>query len=212
MGATSGLRSRIARLRRSERGYTLVEVAIAATIMALVTSIFLAVLASVQNSVGREQDRSQDNDQARLAVEQLDREILSGNLLYDPAAENPAYYSLRVYTQANASSRTPAFQCVQWLIQSGQLKRRSWPAGEPEQVSDWRVIAENVVNQNLNVRAFELDADPSKGGRTIDVTILVNNKLSTRPSQTVRIQTSITGRNTSYGYPANVCSPAPTNP
>jgi type II secretory pathway pseudopilin PulG len=204
------LHLRVTRLRRDEGGYTMIEVAMAATIMAVVAAIFLSVLASVQNSVGREQDRSTDNDQARLAVEQLDREILSGNLLYDPAAESPAYYSLRIYTQANASTRSPAFQCVQWLIVSGELKRRSWPPGDPGSVSSWRVIAENVVNQNLSVHAFQLDSDPSKGGRTIDVTILVNNKLSTRPSQTVRIQTSITGRNTSYGYPSNVCSPAPS--
>jgi type II secretory pathway component PulJ len=205
------LRLHLARLARHQGGYSVVELTIAAAIMAVVTAIFLSVFASVQTSVGREDERSRNNDQARLAVEQLDREVLSGNLLYNPASENPAYYSLRIYTQANANTRDPSFQCVQWLIQNGDLKRRSWPPGQPEGVSSWRVIAENVVNVNLGVRAFQLDTDPSKGGRTINVAILVNNKLAARPRQTVRIETSVTGRNTSYGYPSSVCTPAPSS-
>ena len=33
--------------------------------------------------------------------------------------------------------------------------------------------------------------------------------LTHRPTQTVKVQASLTGRNTSYGYPANVCQQTP---
>lgn len=200
---------RVLRARaEGETGLTLAEVMVAAMVMGIVAAVFLSVLVSVQKGVGRQQERSQDNDQARLAVEQLDREIRSGNVLYDPEKESPAFYSLRVYTQANAPTRNPAFQCVQWLIQDQQLLRRSWPPGRPEDVSGWRVVAEGIVNVEEGVPAFVLDPDPSKGGRTVDITILVNNRLAGQPGQTIRIQTAITGRNTSYGFPEGVC-PAP---
>ena len=55
--------------------------------------------------------------------------------------------------------------------------------------------------------AFQLDPDPNKGGRTIVVTILVNQ--NAKSGQTVRIQESVSGRNTEYGYPSNICATIP---
>jgi hypothetical protein len=57
------------------------------------------------------------------------------------------------------------------------------------------------------VKPFQIDPDPNKGGRTIIVTILVNQNAAS--GQTVRIQASLTGRNTEYGYPSNICSTIP---
>lgn len=206
----------VARLReaaRDQRGMTLTELIIVASMLLVVTGSFLLVVESVQTSVFRQQRRSETNDQARLAMEQLDREIRSGNILYDPRFEPIPFYSLRVYTQANAPTRTPSFQCVQWKIEQRRLWRRSWPPDQPSLVSSWRLIAEHVVNREPTVLqpAFDLDPDPNKAGRTLDVVLMVNADFATERSRTVRIQSSLTGRNTSLGYPITVCDPAPAD-
>jgi prepilin-type N-terminal cleavage/methylation domain-containing protein len=192
-----------------ERGFTLPELAITLAMLLVVTGTFLGVLDSVNRGVMRQQDRSISNDSARLAVERLDREIRSGNVLYDPEFEVSGNYSLRIYTQANATTRTPSFQCVQWLIEDQQLLRRFWPPGEPEVVSDWRVVTDNVVNVLEGQPAFALDPDGDKGGRTVDIVLMVNSTPDDPTNRTVRIETSLTGRNTSFGFPVDVCDPVP---
>jgi type II secretory pathway pseudopilin PulG len=127
------LRTRLAQ----EGGMTLAELMITLSLLLVTTAAFLTVLQSVQTGVIRQQERSMTNDAARLAIQRLDREIRSGNVLYDPAGEALASYSMRIYTQANAPTRNPAFQCVQWKIEDQQLLRRSWPSGRPEEVSGW---------------------------------------------------------------------------
>jgi prepilin-type N-terminal cleavage/methylation domain-containing protein len=205
----SRMRHRIRAAVGDQRGFTITELAITLAMLLVVTGTFVGVLESLNRAVIRQQDRSINNDQARLAVEQLDREIRSGNVLYDPATEDDANFSMRIYTQSNATTRTPSFQCVQWVIEDQELLRRSWPPGEPENVSDWRIIAENVVNVEEGVDAFALDPDPDKGGRTVDIVLMVNSTPEDPTNRTVRIETSITGRNTSFGFPEDVCDPVP---
>jgi prepilin-type N-terminal cleavage/methylation domain-containing protein len=202
------------RLRSDDHGFTLVELLTAMMVLSIVMVVFGTVFASVLGSVTREDNLSQTNDQARLALEQLDREIRSGNVLYDPANEtaDPGYI-LRVYTQSNATTRTPnpGFFCTLWKIDtSKRLLWRTWPPLQPEDASNWRVIATGVVNKSLSTPAFSLDSDPNRGSRTIVVTLKVNQDLTNRPTQTQTYSESITGRNTSFGYPFNVCEDTPS--
>lgn len=216
--------TRILRRAGGERGTTLVELLVAMAIMGIVFVAFTTVLASVQRGVALEDSLSQTLDQARLALQQVDREMRSGNVLYDPALENAAAgtpgrvascsgcvpgYTLRVYTQTNADSRG-TYQCVLWKIAGGQVMTRSWPPLEPDSATAWRSVATGIVNQNLGQAAYSLDPDPLKGGRTLNVVYAVNSNIAHRPTQTTRIQGSFTGRNTSYGYPANVCLETPS--
>jgi prepilin-type N-terminal cleavage/methylation domain-containing protein len=221
------LRRLFGAVRREESGFTLIEIAIVMLILSLVMAIFIPTLYAVQQGFETQSDRSQNNDNARLAVEELDREIRSGNVLYDPSdptcAPNPGcnvpqgimpYMTLLIYTQTNANQRNPGFQCVQWRILNGQLQRRAWATTwrNDGNVSPWRIIAEHVVNQPNpptppTTPPFSLDQDPNKGGRTVIVTIQVNQNAST--GRTVTLTDSITGRNTEYGYPNNVCTDIP---
>src|SRR5712692_7953796 len=177
----------VRRRLRGDAGMTLLEMLITISILSVVMAIFIPMLASVQNAFQKQSDRSGNNDQARLAVEEIDREIRSGNVLYDPALENdPANsvypgMSLRVYTQTNASTRTPGNQCVQWRVDSGALEKRSWSITWQSDgiVSDWREIADHIVNQPNpptppTTPLFKIDPDPAKGGRTIVVTLQEN--------------------------------------
>ncbi len=203
---------------QSEQGMTLTELLVSMALMGVVATMFVSVLMSIQQGVTRQQHRSEMNDQARLAVEQMDREIRSGNFLYDPATETSAAcggyvcdpnYSLRVYTQANAPTRTPPNQCVQWLIQDRKLLRRAWASGAGTSLSGWRVVATGIVNRDVipAVPAFTLD--PTVGGKVLEITLLVNSRLGMPDApRTIRINTSLAIRNSATGDP---CSPIPAS-
>jgi type II secretory pathway pseudopilin PulG len=208
---------------------TLAELAVTMMLLGIVLAIILSILFSVQRAFGRQQDRSISNDQARLAVQELDRELRSGNLLYEPTGIN-AYppgangMQLVIYTQTNATTRNPGNRCVQWKITGPvsadpdnphTLQRRDWSSVDPlNTASDWRIIAEDVVNNDtafnpgLATKAFALDhSQTSFGDRIIKIDILVNHKASS--GKTVEIQDSVTGRNTQFGYPTTVCDTLP---
>ena len=228
MRMPEGLLIRLRPRLRQEAGFTLVEVMITTMLMGLVAAVFLGVLDSVQRNALREDYLSRANDQARLGIEALDREIRSGNVLYNPAQENPTYstlpntFTLRIYTQTNTPTRltilpgqpTTGYMCVLWTINSNnELVNRMWPPNEPDRATPWRVIATGIVNRVVSTpeAAFTLHPDPYGiyGGRTVDILLLVNQDLNSKPAQTVRIETSSTGRNTSYGFPQDVCADTP---
>jgi prepilin-type N-terminal cleavage/methylation domain-containing protein len=198
----------------AEQGMTLVELITTVALLSVVTAIFLSVLVSVQNTVAREERRSRANERLRLAVQQLDREVRSGNVLRDPAAEidDPAHgrvaggMGLRVYTQANADTRG-GNRCVQWRITGGKLQSRDWTASwrTDGQVSGWRVVADGIVNPG-GTPAFDLDSSSNFGGRILNVTFVANPGAG---DSNVVVQASITARNAQYGYPVSVCDDIP---
>jgi type II secretory pathway pseudopilin PulG len=197
---------------------------VAMAILGIVLVVFLSTFASVQSAVSREDDKARNNDQARLAMEELDREIRSGNVLYDPSKEAgppsgvPSCtgcvggFTLRIYTQSNATTRLPApgYECRLWRITDVQeLQTRFWTPGQGEFASPWSTVATGIVNRIVPsgpVTAFALTSDyANKFDRTIDIALLVNNDWDHYKSDTVRIESSLTGRDTTYGFPADVC-------
>jgi type II secretory pathway pseudopilin PulG len=205
---------------RSEDGMTLNELMISMMVISIVLTIVTILLIGVQKVYVTENDRTQTNNQARLAVEELDREIRSGNVLYDPALENdPAHdiypgMAFRIYSQSNADSR-PGFRCVQWRINSsGQLQNRFWSTNWRDDpsilVSGWRIIADHVVNRSDSpqIPAFAVDtSDPSYGNRLLKITLVVNQ--NPKSGRDVTIQSSIEGRDTTFGYPNSACADIP---
>jgi type II secretory pathway component PulJ len=190
---------------------------ITVTILGVVLAIISAALASAQNQVQRTTARSEGNDQVRLALYQLDTEIRSGNVFYDPSQLNDPTngiypnMSLVIYTEAQANTLSPGQRCVQWRISNQELDTRwwapYWTTGDP--VSAWQTVATNVVNETVSpqVDAFTLDPTPSYGNRLLDVDILTQPPNTfAHPSET---KASITGRDTQYGYPESVCQTIP---
>lgn len=179
------------RLLRAEHGFSLAEIAIASGLAVGALAVVSSFLVSAQRTVTIEQIRSSSNDDARAAMEQVDREVRSANFIL-PLDDK----TLVVSTQSN---KTTLDRCVQWLVQDQQLLRREWPSGSPDDASGWRVVADNVVNQELGEPLFVLPDTPNNrfvtGGQTVDVTIHVNGDLEKSPDSTAVISQSLTGRN-----------------
>jgi prepilin-type N-terminal cleavage/methylation domain-containing protein len=212
---------------RDEAGMTMVELLVAVSLFSVVLTGILGVLVSVQNGLARQADRTTSNDQARLAVEELDREIRSGNVLYDPTlgyycqitpqptgcattdvanSINPGM-SLLVYTQANAPTREAGGlsgeRCVQWRVKANaqsvnELQRREWTK-DATSPGRWTVVADHLVNQAGTSPAFAVD--PLK--RIVNISILVNQ--NSKSGSTARVDLSVEGRNTVYNYPTALC-------
>jgi prepilin-type N-terminal cleavage/methylation domain-containing protein len=203
----------ILRRLRGERGMTLVELVVAMAILSIVMLVMTTTLSSIQRAVVEEDVRGRLNDQARLALQSLDRLVRSGNILYDPVDEsgNDPYdpaatgYLFRVYTQAEQTEDEDP-RCALWLLnEEQQLLYRTWPVLDPDAASDWTVVADGIVNRDLDEPAFTLDP----AGRTIAVEFHVNPDLEDRPQATQIMQASLTGRNTSFGYPVQLCATLP---
>lgn len=193
------------RPRRTDEGLTLVEVTVTMALLLLVMGLFLTAVTTMFKTVDTADRRSRSNDQARLAVEELDRQVRSGNVLYDPDAGG---MSLRVYTQTNADTSTPGNRCVQWRLDGNQLESRwwapTWTAGNPTPA--WRTVADHVVN-SASEPIFNLNSQASFGRRIVDIVLVVNQ--DPRAGSSARVTASVTGRNTEFGYPFTACNVVP---
>jgi prepilin-type N-terminal cleavage/methylation domain-containing protein len=211
------MRDLIMRLRHrsgEEQGMTLTELVVAMAILSIAMVVFLSTLTSIQRASVNEDTRSRNVDQVRLAMQTIDRQVRSGNLLYNP---NTAYgtpplpvgHTLLIYTQSNG-----VFACVLWTIDdTDRLLTRAWDPLDPNIAiplgsTGWRVVAEDVINRvGAPTTAFSLDST----GRTITVTLVVNTDPTGSPNATQRLQSAVTGRNTSFGYPVQVCQVSPAD-
>jgi prepilin-type N-terminal cleavage/methylation domain-containing protein len=184
---------------------TLIELMVAMLIFSVVMAISFSVLGAVQRQSSDVQGREDTVGNARLATEQMDRQIRSGNVLYDPQAEALAL-SMRVYTQANGVQ-----QCVQWHVDTATdtLQFRSWsPTWQTDGiVSSWSTVARYILN-DASTPPFTLQGSTTPyGSRLLDISLRVQApKAKGNP---IQVQTSLSGRNTLYGYDPGVCTPVP---
>lgn len=202
-----------------DAGFTVIELALTTMLLGLVLAMLFQSLVSVQTAVDRQVGRSARNDRLRLALHSIERQVRSGNVFSDPAsADDPVNgiapgMSVRVYTQADAETTT-ASRCVEWRIHDQLLESREWsPQWRVDNdITGWRTIAEGVQNRALSpeVPAFVLPGGSEYGRRILQVTLLAEGD---GPERTVqRVESSITGRNTGFGYPVSICDDAPPYP
>lgn len=200
------MRKRTSLLRErghGDSGTTLVELLISMTIFSLAIAMVYSVLITVQNQTKDQTSRADSVGNARLALAQIDRQVRSGNVLYNPATETLPL-SMRIYTQANGDQR-----CVQWQVSGGKLRYRSWsPTWTTDgQVSDWTIVARDVVNTTAAPPFALQGGSTAYGSRLVDITLLV--KSPTARGKPINVTSSLSGRNTAYGYDPGVCSPSP---
>lgn len=197
---------------RGDDGVSVAEVVVALALLALVLAIFSSQMVAMFDRVNTAGRRSESNDAVRLAMQELDRQVRSGNVIHDPAGEDPAGMSLRVYTQSNARTATDESRCVKWRVSNGRLETRSWSADYDAEdgtgwVTGWRVVAEHLRNTATSP-PFALDqAQSGFGQRIVKVTFVVNR--DDRSGRDVEVAASLTGRNVQFGYPRTLCTTVP---
>ena len=211
-----------------ECGTTLIELMVAIALMSFVGLIFFSQLTSVQSVTVKQADRSQNNDSALRAIHELERQIRSANVLYDPsAAVSPLdaangiipRYNLRLYHQAHAdvTSAPVINRCGQWRIFQERLEYREWsPQWSTDgYVTGWQTKAEDVANLTVSphVPAFEVPVDSAQikyGERLLNVSLVTSvNEDNGRPTV---LQSSIAGRNAGFDFLSDVCDDIPPYP
>lgn len=189
--------------RGTDDGFTLIELLVSMIIFSLVMAGVYSVLITVQRQNSDLAGRQETVGNARLATEQMDRQIRSGNVLYDPALETLPM-SMRVYTQANGLER-----CVQWQVYNGTLRSRSWSTTWQTDglVSSWGTVARGLQNTSASLPFALEGGSTAYGSRLVDIDLLVKDTAS--KGKVLEVKTSLSGRNTLYGYDPGICSPVP---
>lgn len=203
-----------------DRGYTLIEMLVVMAIFGLAMSLVMSAVIKTQQVTSKVQASADAESEVRQALAVIDRQVRSGNVLYSPdnePAELPSCTAnganagtcMRVYTQANGTER-----CVQWQVTddpdhvgSRLLRMRSWsPSWQTDgNVSTWSTVARGLATSSTE--PFTLQTASDYDSRLLDVHIEALD--ARRPGQSVPIEASLSGRNTSYGYDPGLCSPEP---
>ncbi|WP_315095261.1 type II secretion system protein [uncultured Cellulomonas sp.] len=224
------LRARLDADGRRDAGWTLVELIVSMGIFGLLLALVFSILVTVSMQTKDNLARTRAVDETQIGLMQIDRQVRSGNVIADPANESAAmsgvapYYALRVYTQTDG-----VFQCVQWRVRFptgssfGVLEYRSWkPTWQSTGgVEAWRTVARSIVKPATStVVAADRstwppffvqanDAEISSSAQTIRVTLRVKDPAQRASSAPATVTSTLTGRNTIFGYPADTCSPVP---
>jgi type II secretory pathway component PulJ len=212
--------SELLRRRRAhadEQGVTLVETLVAMIIFSGVMALLVGVIVDATRNMQRIQARTDTIDQSRLALMDIDRQVRSGDVLYNPAADpdptaaamnvpSAQTWQMRIFTQTNGVQR-----CVQWQVIGGVLRSRSWtPTWQTDGlVSPWHIAGRGIVNTSTQ-SPFALrgaGASSAYQSRLLDVSLYVQSKaIGGRP---VLVSSSLAGRNTVYGIDGGICTPVP---
>lgn len=205
-----------------EAGYSLVEMLVAMVVFGVAISVVYSAVLLVQRQVDDVAGSAEAAGQVRLALAQIDRQVRSGNVLYSPEDEDDHVAScesvtgsdagtcMRVYTQADGVER-----CVQWQVLpdpaaagTDLLRTRSWPPSwlTGGGVSEWSTVARGLVPAP-SASPFRLQADGAYGSRLLKVHLeAVDRRRAGKP---VVLTSSLSGRNTNYGYDMGRCTPVP---
>ncbi|AEI12312.1 MULTISPECIES: PilW family protein [Cellulomonas] len=223
-------RFRERRASDDQSGFTLVELLVVMSIFMGLLIIVFGIMITMSRQTKDNLARTEATEQVRIGLMQIDRQVRSGNVISDPAAETvtmsgaDTYYSLRVYTQTDG-----VFQCVQWRVvyeaasPFGRLEYRSWkPSWQSTGgVESWRTVARDIVRPASDVVDEDdpttwppffvesSDAENASNAQTIRVTLRVKDEDQSEQSRPAVVTSTLTGRNTIFGYPADTCSPVP---
>ena len=209
-----------------ESGFSLVEVVCALGVLLVLMLMGLRITTSVLTVETEALGKGRATTQVVSAFNELRQEIVSANILFDPAYDVSggvnyagtnadgtniaAGWSLRIYTQLNGLP-----MCVEWrLLDDGSLQTRSWSDQWQTDgiVHPWATLASGVVNP-VGAPPFALNYATNFGG-TSSRLIIVNLYASpgTSRESTELLVSSIAGRDAEY-YPTSTgdCLPVPSS-
>lgn len=211
------MRERMDRIRSQDTGLTLIELLVSMGIFSVLIAFVYGVMITVMQQTRDVEVRDNAVFNTRIALQQMDRQIRSGNVFYDPnVTSDPDYLpnSMRVYTQANGDNK-----CIQWQVKDGVLRSRSWSTTwqTDSSLTPWATVATGLLTES--VPPFTLSGGASTpvavapassspyGPRLLNIRLVVEDPR--RPGGKQVLESSLSGRNTQYGFDSGVCRPAP---
>ena len=207
-----------------DKGLTMIELLVSMTIFSVVIALVMSAVISLMNLSNEAFDRADAQSEIRMGLADISKQVRSGNVLFSPKDE-PTHVSsctepndgtdrgscMRIYTQTNGVPR-----CVQWQVYAvppggngnAILRTRSWDPDwtTTNNVTEWRTVARGLT-LNTASPPFELEgAATPYDRRLLDVGLMA---FDADKNLNVTIESSISGRNTSYGYDTGRCEPVP---
>jgi type II secretory pathway component PulJ len=187
-----------ANLRSDERGLTLTELMVAVFLMTVVSVIFTTVLASAFQATKDVQGTALSNDEVRLVMQSLDRELRAAERICEPIAGNTSNrleFRTRAYV---AAAPTAGYRDVIYELRDDGTGSNTLLQKSTDDGVTWRTVIDGVENEGLGVPMFENQGDdvsalPSQG-KVVTVTAWVDSN----PNDRVQAQlatTEISGRN-----------------
>lgn len=188
----------IGRLQPDERGMTLAELMVSLMLLAVVSAVFLPAMESALSVTGEITNAARTNDDGRLALGRIDRELRAAEHICDPdpgASGNRLEFRTRAWTSSPPGA---GYRDIVYELRDpdgdGALThlQRSVDGGA------WTTVVEGVVNIDLGVALFETEGGagssyPSEG-RVLTVRLWVDANPNDRLGP--RLTTSeLTGRN-----------------
>lgn len=195
----------------SDRGLTLVEVLISASLLLLTLVMFGGSLVTAQKAQGTSSAYSRANDQAQLALQTLDRQIRSGFVVGTVAVSN-ADAAVKIYSEAGGSAR-----CFAWVVADSDVSGKTGLATlylaewDPKPATPngplvpmpsfavgsaaWRPMATDLWNwlAPTQVEPFQVPPPASTVLKSLDVAFVLN--ASNRPEAAIELKSSFTSRN-----------------
>jgi prepilin-type N-terminal cleavage/methylation domain-containing protein len=204
--------SRPARRRRREDGFTLVEIMVTSSLMLVLLAMVLPQLTSSLNVFSNAQVRSNTTDQAQLALEQIQHDVLSSNILYldNTLANGAGVVHLQSFGPGGAATcveyqATTATVGARGSVVGGALQRRtkapsaSWPAAG----TGWSTVMTGIVNSTQTPIPAVFANSVASQYRSLVVTLWVNSDTRVGPTAAPAMYTTtVTGR----AIPANPSS------
>ena len=190
--------------RRTARefGFTLIEVMVTSALMLVVLAIVLPQLSSSITNFDNARVRSDTSDAAQLALDQIQHDVVSSNVLYTDGA---GILHLQVYGGSPGASSTtvvttaPKSTCVEYQVAGDALQRRTKAptagivaGGSPTYTASWYSVMHGIVNsaQTGNPAVFSVNAN-----RSLDVNLWVNaDTRRTNAAKPSQFTSTFTGR------------------
>jgi type II secretory pathway pseudopilin PulG len=172
----------------NDRGMSVVELLIAMSLMLIAAVVFGAAL-STSFTVTRDfQGTATSNDDSRLVLKQIARELRSADVIYEPLpcdTSNTLDFNTRAYVGAAVTQRHIVYTVVDGTLQ------RSDDGG-----TTWRTVISDVVNESsepLFETQGSIGGTPSEG-KVVTINIWTDADLTDRINRRLAA-TEVSGRN-----------------
>lgn len=199
--------------RSTDSGLTLVELIVAISLLAVVLVIVTAMTALMYNTVNHGSSLSTAQDQSRVAIEAIDKQVRYANAITTPGTGTDGGY----YVEWETGNDGQQNYCSQWRYEPSTelLQSRTWPVEDPGVTptpSSWATVASHILPPTSG-NIFSL-AQPDLGSTTdVDrqsLTLDFRAQGAAGPSGhgpvTVTSHVTLTAANTtSDAVTANVC-------